>query len=398
MVLVVDLLRYWLHRAAHENDIAVAAARGAPLGRPAVLAEHRALPPDREGAADVPRQPAVPADGRRRDGARALLPRLRDQRLLPALQRQTALRRRSTTSSAAPRRTAGTTRGCRAKSNANYGNTVIIWDLLFGTWFLPTDRDVRDLGLQDRAYPAVVPRPDARAVPAMSRRCASLAAATRDAMRRAPRYWRPVERLADAPGRAQAERPAAHPARESRHALRSRSTASPTSRTADAFASRVPVQDYETLRPYIDEQRRTGAPALTSEAPLFYAQTSGTTGTPEVHPDHADGARACTATSRRSSRTCSTAPARRRSTGKALGIMGAAVEGHLDTGHAVGSVSGHLYESLPRAVRSRFVVPPEVSSDRRLRAEIPGHPAARAGPAGRHATSARRTRPRSCGC
>jgi hypothetical protein len=40
--------------------------------------------------------------------------------------------------------------------------------------------------------------------------------------------------------------------------------------------------------------------------------------------------------------------------------MGAAVEGHLDSGHVVGSVSGHLYQSLPRSVRSRFVVPPEV--------------------------------------
>lgn len=39
------------------------------------------------------------------------------------------------------------------ESNANYGNTVIIWDLLFGTWYLPRDRDIDDLGLQDRAYP-----------------------------------------------------------------------------------------------------------------------------------------------------------------------------------------------------------------------------------------------------
>jgi hypothetical protein len=46
--------------------------------------------------------------------------------------------------------------------------------------------------------------------------------------------------------------------------------------------------------------------------------------------------------------------------GKAFGIMGAAVEGHLDSGHVVGSVSGHLYQSLPRSVRSRFVVPPDV--------------------------------------
>ncbi len=40
-----------------------------------------------------------------------------------------------------------------AEANANYGNTVIIWDLLFGTWYLPSGRDIELLGLQDRAYP-----------------------------------------------------------------------------------------------------------------------------------------------------------------------------------------------------------------------------------------------------
>jgi sterol desaturase/sphingolipid hydroxylase (fatty acid hydroxylase superfamily) len=39
------------------------------------------------------------------------------------------------------------------ESNANYGNNVIIWDLLFGTWYLPKDRDIQALGLQDRRYP-----------------------------------------------------------------------------------------------------------------------------------------------------------------------------------------------------------------------------------------------------
>ncbi len=39
------------------------------------------------------------------------------------------------------------------ESNANYGNTVIVWDLLFGTWFLPNDRETHDLGLQDPDYP-----------------------------------------------------------------------------------------------------------------------------------------------------------------------------------------------------------------------------------------------------
>lgn len=39
------------------------------------------------------------------------------------------------------------------ESNANYGNTVIVWDLLFGTWFLPKDRTLESVGLQDPTYP-----------------------------------------------------------------------------------------------------------------------------------------------------------------------------------------------------------------------------------------------------
>jgi ornithine lipid hydroxylase len=39
------------------------------------------------------------------------------------------------------------------ESNANYGNTVIVWDVLFGTWYLPKEREVERLGLQDTAYP-----------------------------------------------------------------------------------------------------------------------------------------------------------------------------------------------------------------------------------------------------
>ncbi len=39
------------------------------------------------------------------------------------------------------------------ESNRNYGNNLILWDLLFGSWFLPKDRRVGDLGLVNRGYP-----------------------------------------------------------------------------------------------------------------------------------------------------------------------------------------------------------------------------------------------------
>ena len=39
------------------------------------------------------------------------------------------------------------------ESNHNYGSTLVLWDLAFGTWFLPMGRDVEALGLRDASYP-----------------------------------------------------------------------------------------------------------------------------------------------------------------------------------------------------------------------------------------------------
>jgi len=42
----------------------------------------------------------------------------------------------------------------KEESNHNYGNNLIIWDLLFGTRYLPAEREVQELGLGNRAYPS----------------------------------------------------------------------------------------------------------------------------------------------------------------------------------------------------------------------------------------------------
>ena len=132
--------------------------------------------------------------------------------------------------------------------------------------------------------------------------------------------------------------------------------------TARQFRERVPVQDYETLRGYIDSQRQTGAPALTAEAADLLRADERVHRAAEVHSDHRVGA----------------PPASRRAGALHLpavsGLPGRVFRqgaGHhgrrgrrarSTTGHHVGSVSGYLYESLPAAVQSRFVVPPQVST------------------------------------
>jgi acyl-coenzyme A synthetase/AMP-(fatty) acid ligase len=99
----------------------------------------------------------------------------------------------------------------------------------------------------------------------------------------AARHWWPVKRLAARPDLAQ------------RQTLRRILRANARTRFGDThrfrevdspeqYRDRVSVQDYEALRPYLDDQRRNGVPALTAEPPRFYAQTSGSTGTPKYIP------------------------------------------------------------------------------------------------------------------
>ena len=39
------------------------------------------------------------------------------------------------------------------ESNSNFGNNLIVWDTMFGTRFLPKDRDIEEIGLRNRRYP-----------------------------------------------------------------------------------------------------------------------------------------------------------------------------------------------------------------------------------------------------
>jgi len=57
------------------------------------------------------------------------------------------------------------------ESDTNFGNNLIIWDVLFGTRFLPADRRVGRLGLVNRSYPTgFIPQMQTPFVPGLDKR------------------------------------------------------------------------------------------------------------------------------------------------------------------------------------------------------------------------------------
>lgn len=127
----------------------------------------------------------------------------------------------------------------------------------------------------------------------------------------------------------------------------------------EAFAERVEVQDYESLRPYIERQERDKTPELNPESPLLYAQTSGTTGSPKLVPilEHTvdNYKRSQGIVTYANTQACPGVYA-----GKILAITSPHVEGKLETGTAFGSMSGLLSKSMPRLTRQKYVLPSAV--------------------------------------
>lgn len=126
-------------------------------------------------------------------------------------------------------------------------------------------------------------------------------------------------------------------------------------RTADQFRQAVPVQIYETLRPYIDRQDATGDPSLTGERPCYYHRTDGTPGEPQDIPLTARALDRL-----RGYQRLSAYAAYRGSSffhGKILAFGGPAVEGYRDSGTPFGSATGLIHELQPAAARAKLVVP-----------------------------------------
>lgn len=257
-----------------------------------------------------------------------------------------------------------------SESNSNYGNNTIVWDLLFGTWFLPRDRSIEEIGLLNAGYPSsfleqlrtpFVGGMDKKALPLPNFRALLVNGLIKLQMSITKHtIWKPAMKAARDPGTAQD------------NLLRDIIGKNADTRFGKEhgfdeigsyaqFSQRVPVQTYDTLQPYFEAQDRTGETAITAERPLMYAVTSGTTGASKKIPVVDETIRQ----NKKHQKLFTYIQYRDNPgtfSGDMLGIVSPAVEGFTQAGTPYGAVSGVLYRDLPPVMKSKYVLPFEVFS------------------------------------
>jgi hypothetical protein len=123
------------------------------------------------------------------------------------------------------------------------------------------------------------------------------------------------------------------------------------------YREQVQLQDYETLRPYIQRHLQGEADVLLQGKPCYYATTSGSTGEPKFIPvtraqqqsAHQDAARLWGYSLQQNHP--------RAFAGKSLVIVSPAVEGHAPDGTPFGSISGQYIQDLDEAIKHKYLLP-----------------------------------------
>lgn len=255
-----------------------------------------------------------------------------------------------------------------AEANHNYSNTTIVWDLVFGTYYRPHDRRMERAGIQNDRYPMrfgqqliapFVRNLESHDVFVPSLRQAALNFLLRFGFAFINRTtWRVLEKASYEVAEAQ-KRVLHGILQQNRNTtFGQRHHFADVNSIAD-YQRLCPVQRYDSLRPYIDEQENTGKPAITAEAAVFYAQTSGTTGAAKLLPVTPTMLKQIKRQQALAGflqyRACPQA-----FHGALLGIMGAAEEDQTAGGKTIGAISGVMYEMLPWPMKRKFILPSEV--------------------------------------
>ena len=129
--------------------------------------------------------------------------------------------------------------------------------------------------------------------------------------------------------------------------------------TMQDYAAAVPISDYETFRPYVDQIVQGGQAVLTHEQPIMFTTTSGTTAEPKLLPitkrwkqDIASIMRIWLYWASRDHKGLFN--------GSSLSVVSPAVEGQTSGGQDIGAISGLAYQRVPWAIRRNYALPYEV--------------------------------------
>jgi hypothetical protein len=256
------------------------------------------------------------------------------------------------------------------EANHNYSNTTIIWDIVFGTYYRPRDRRLGRTGIQNDRYPMSFGRqllgPFVRNlesrdvfVPTLRESAMNLLLQLGFAKIRLT-YWRTLDKASRDVTRTQ-QRVLQGILQQNRDTTFGQRHGFAEIESVADYQRLCPVQTYNSLRPYIDEQESTGKPGVTAEAALYYAKTSGTTGAAKLLPVTptmlAQIKRQQALAGFLQYRACP-----RAFRGALLGITGAAEEEKSASEKSVGAISGVMYEMLPWPMKRKFILPPAVFS------------------------------------
>ena len=256
------------------------------------------------------------------------------------------------------------------ESSTNYGNNTIVWDILFGSWFLPKSRQVGELGLFNSQYPMSFSNQlktpftvglDKRPIDVLNIKSVWQNLVTIFFLQSARViYWWPFLRATRQP-LFQQQRVLQQILDRNRETEFAQAYDFNSIMDIASFKEQVPIQSYSTLRSYIDKQIAGQQQVLTTEFPFYYARTSGTTGDPKYIPvlpssfkEHQRNLAIFSYLQYRAQRQAFS--------GKLLAIPGPYEEGQFESGIRFGSISGLMYTAVPAHLKEKYVVPASVFS------------------------------------
>ncbi len=130
----------------------------------------------------------------------------------------------------------------------------------------------------------------------------------------------------------------------------------PSIKSIKDFRSRLPITDYEAIRPFVKRMRKGEPKVLTADKVTFFGITSGTTGEPKLIPvTRYSQDRKADLMNLWAYYACKDHP--RVFDGKIFGIISPEVKSHTEAGIPYGPEDGHAYNNLPDIIKRLYVLP-----------------------------------------